>query len=227
MPRQSAMLIASPSIPPAPSGDGDDAVPQEELAARVASGPGLWLDWTRELDRQGLLEELLAGGVIARALEEAPSRHCYDRALNAKMTVICVLAACLFPGEGYDGVLAAASGLPALRVKPGTGVPSGSAFSQARALPGEQAMKRAFELDAARSDADLGIDALRKGTEVTGLDGTTNGAGQERRAGRRVRDARRRRQAPAAGRRDRPHCHPPLDSRGDRRLPRRREHPGR
>jgi hypothetical protein len=166
------MVIASPSMPSAPSGDGD-AVPHAELAARVASGPGLWTDWLEELDRQGLLEELLADGVIARALREAPTGHRYDRVLNAKMTVICVLVACLFPGAGYDTVLATAFGLPGLRFGPGTEVPTGAAFSQARKLPGEQAMKRTFELDAARGDAELGIAALWKGLEVTALDATT------------------------------------------------------
>jgi hypothetical protein len=63
LPAQSARVLASPSMP---SGDGD-AVPHAELAARVASGPGLWTDWLGELGRQGLLEELLADGVIARA----------------------------------------------------------------------------------------------------------------------------------------------------------------
>jgi len=38
------------------------------MAARIASGPGFWTDWPAELDRQGLLEELLAEGVIAGAL---------------------------------------------------------------------------------------------------------------------------------------------------------------
>ena len=42
------------------------------MAARVASGPGFWTEWLAELDRQGLLEDLLADGVIARALREAP-----------------------------------------------------------------------------------------------------------------------------------------------------------
>ena len=70
------------------------------MAARIASGPGFWTEWLAELDRQGLLEELLAEDVIARALREAPSGHKYDRVLTAKMTVICVLVACLFPGAG-------------------------------------------------------------------------------------------------------------------------------
>ena len=37
------------------------------MAARAASGPGFRADWLAELDRRGLLEDLLAGDVIARA----------------------------------------------------------------------------------------------------------------------------------------------------------------
>ena len=166
------MLIMPSSIPPAPAGDGD-AVPGTELAGRVLSGPGLWLDWLEELQRESLLEELLAEGVIARALEEAPHGHAYDRTLTGKMTVICVLVACLFPGAGYDTALATAFGLPGLNLKPGTDVPTGPAFSKARTLLGEHVMRRLFELDAARSDAELGIAQLWKGLEITALDGTT------------------------------------------------------
>lgn len=158
-------------LPSAGSASPDPPVP-DGMAARVASGPGFWTEWLSELSRQGLLEALLAEDVIARALREAPTGHKYDRALGAKMTVVCVLVACLFPGDGYDAVLARAFGLPGLRFRPG-GVPAGSAFSQARKLLGEQAVKRIFELDAARSDAELGISALWKGLEVTALDGTT------------------------------------------------------
>ena len=139
----------------------------------MLSGPGLWLDWLEELDRASLLEQLLADDVISRALAETPAGHVYDRTLTAKMTVLCVLVACLFPGYGYDGVLAVAFGLPGLHLKPGTMAPTGPAFSKARALPGEQVMKRVFELDAARSDADLGIGATWKGLETTAIDGTT------------------------------------------------------
>jgi hypothetical protein len=143
------------------------------MAARIASGPGFWTDWLAELGRQGLLEELLAEDVIARALREVPSGHKYDRVLTARMTVICVLVACLFPGAGYDTVLATAFGLPGLHLRPGTEVPTGAAFSQARRLLGEQVMKKTFELDAAVADADLGIGLLWKGLEVTAIDGTT------------------------------------------------------
>jgi len=166
------MLVMPSSIPSAPPGDGD-AVPGAGLAGRVLSGPGMWLDWLGELQRESLLEDLLADGVIARALEEAPHRHAYDRTLTAKMTVICVLAGCLFPGAGYDTVLAAAFGLPGLNLKPCTDVPTGPAFSKARTLLGEQVMKRLFELDAACGDAEPGIARLWKGLEVTALDGTT------------------------------------------------------
>jgi hypothetical protein len=164
------MVIAPASTAAAPP---EGNVQAAELAARIASGPGFWTDWLAELDRQGLLEDLLADGVIARALREAPSGHKYDRVLTAKMTVVCVLVACLFPGAGYDAVLATAFGLPGVRRAPGAEVPSGSAFSQARKLLGEQVMKRVFELDAAVPDAELGIGLLWKGLEVTAIDGTT------------------------------------------------------
>ncbi|MGI8447717.1 MAG: IS4 family transposase [Streptosporangiaceae bacterium] len=172
MPAKFAMVITPASTSGAPQRENDEAA-AAEMAARIASGPGFWTDWLTELDRQGLLESMLAEDVIARALREAPSGHRYDRVLTAKMTVVCVLVACLFPGAGYDTVLATAFGLPGLRSRPGAGVPSGSAFSQARKLLGEQAVKRIFELDAAVPDAGLGIGLLWKGLEVTAIDGTT------------------------------------------------------
>jgi hypothetical protein len=116
LPAKFAMVITPASTPPALREEEPGAA---ELAARIASGPGFWTDWLAELGRQGLLEELLAEGVIARALREAPTGHRYDRVLTAKMTVICVLVACLFPGAGYDAVLATAFGLPGLRRRPG------------------------------------------------------------------------------------------------------------
>jgi hypothetical protein len=170
LPAKFAMVITPASTPAAPPEDNDETA---AMAARAACGPGFWTDWLAELDRRGLLEDLLAGDVIARALREAPSGHKYDRVLTAKMTVVCVLVACLFPGAGYDTVLATAFGLPGLRLKPGAGTPTGPALSQARKLLGEQAMKRVFELDASAADADLGIGLLWKGLEVTAIDGTT------------------------------------------------------
>ena len=146
----------------------------DELAARVASGPGFWTGWLSELSRQGLLEALLADETVDRALREAPTGHRYDRVLNAKMTLVCVLVACLFPGESYDKVLGLAFGLPGLRFRPPwEKAPSGSAFSQARKLLGEHVMRRAFEIDAETTDAELGIAVLWKGLEVTAIDGTT------------------------------------------------------
>jgi hypothetical protein len=150
------------------------------VAARVAAGPGFWTEWLSELSRTGLLEALLADGTVDRALREAPAGHRYARALNAKMTMICVLVACLFPAEGYDQVLARAFGLPGLRFRPPwEKVPTGSAFSQARKLLGEHVMRRAFEIDAETTDADLGIAVLWKGLEVTAIDGTTMELGRD------------------------------------------------
>jgi hypothetical protein len=91
----------------------------DELAARVASGPAFWADWVDDLDRGGLLEELPGRDAIGRALAEAPGPGQYDSALNAKMTLVCVLVGCLFPGEGYDQVLARAFGIPACGSGPG------------------------------------------------------------------------------------------------------------
>jgi hypothetical protein len=94
------MVITPASTRSAPPERDNDEAAAAEMAARVASGPGFWTEWLAELGRQGLLEDLLADGVIARALREVPSAHRYDRVLTAKMTVICVLVACLFPGAG-------------------------------------------------------------------------------------------------------------------------------
>ena len=99
------MVIPRASTPAVPQGDNGEAA---EMAARLASGPGFWTEWLAELGREGLLEALLADDVIARALREAPAGHRYDRVLTAKMTVICVLVACLFSSAGYDSVLATA-----------------------------------------------------------------------------------------------------------------------
>ena len=106
------MVIGPASTPAAPQG-GEGSEDAAEMAARIASGPGFWTEWLAELDRQGLLEELLAEDVIARALREAPAGHKYDRVLTAKMTVICVLVACLFPGAGYTACWRRRSGCPA------------------------------------------------------------------------------------------------------------------
>ena len=81
MPAKLAMLIAPASTQSAPQAGNDEAA-AAEMAARIASGPGFWTDWLAELGRQGLLEELLADGVIdaapasaARKPPVAPLRH--------------------------------------------------------------------------------------------------------------------------------------------------------
>ena len=200
MSRHFAMLVSpSPARPALPSGGpaakdpghcerypqlhsvaGYDQTEDEEedrlragLASRVLSGPGLWTDWLEELDRRGLIQDLLAEGVIEEAVATVPHGHKLDRALNAKTTLICVITGCLFPGEGYDTSLRITFGLPGLGVKPGTRVPTGPALSKARALLGEQVMRRIFELDAARADIGLGIGSTWHGMETTAFDGTT------------------------------------------------------
>ena len=59
------MAIAPASISPGPPEEDESGA--AGMAARIASGPGFWTGWLAELDRQGLLEELLAEDVIARA----------------------------------------------------------------------------------------------------------------------------------------------------------------
>lgn len=144
-----------------------------DLAGLVISGPGLWLGWLEDLQREGLLGQLLDDGVIGEALAQAPHGHKLDRTLSAKMTTICVLVGCPFPDQGYDSILGKVSGLPGLLIKPGTKVPAGPALSKARALLGEQAMRAIFELDAARADAGPGVGATAFALEVTAFDGTT------------------------------------------------------
>src|SRR6266571_3918609 len=126
------------------------------LAARVASGPGLWLQELEGLDREGLLEQLLAEGAIGEAAATAPHSHRLDRVLTAKNTLLILITVCLFAGQGYDQVLRTAFAMPGLDpVAPGTPVPTGPALSKARARSGEHVARRAFELDAARTDAEL------------------------------------------------------------------------
>ena len=182
MSRHFAMLVSSPQARPVVPAEAEARREEEEeeessrradLASRVLSGPGLWTDWLEDLDRHGLIQDLLGEGVIEEAVATAPHGHQLDRALNAKTTLLCVLAGCLFPGEGYDGTMRITFGMPGLGLKPGTGVPTGPALSKARALLGEQVMRRAFELDAVRTDVDLGIGATWHGMETTSFDGTT------------------------------------------------------
>jgi hypothetical protein len=152
------------------AGQGDDP-----LAARVAAGPGMWdgEDWLAELRRDGLIGELLASGTIGRAAAEGGHGHRLERALTAEMTLLCLAAGALVPGQGYDMILARAFSMPGTRVRPGTPVPTGPAFSQARTRLGEQPMRRAFELDAARDDVPLAAGGTAFGLELVIFDGTT------------------------------------------------------
>lgn len=161
---------------PVPSTAGEAAGPPESeaLAARVAAGPGLREDeeWLADLRRESLLEALLADGTIAAAAG-AEHGHKLDRALNAEATALCLIAGALFPALGYDGVLALVFGLPGLPSRPGTPVPSGAAYSRARARHGEDPARAAFQADAARTGIPAGQDGTAFGLELTQVDGTT------------------------------------------------------
>jgi hypothetical protein len=148
--------------------------PPTALAVRVAAGPGLWEgeEWLADLRREPLLEALLGDGTLAAAAG-AQHGHKLDRALNAKVTALCLIAGALFPALGYDGVLALVFGLPGLPAKPGTKVPAGPAYSRARARHGEDPARAAFGADAARDGIPAGPDGTAFGLELTQIDGTT------------------------------------------------------
>src|ERR1017187_9540894 len=122
------MCVPSPQASPAADadcGEEEDRL-RAGLAARVASGPGLWLQELEGLDRGGLLEQLLGEGVAGEAAGTAPYGHklglergglgeqllgegvaCsgtatpqhghkLDRVLTAKNPLLSVTAGCLF-----------------------------------------------------------------------------------------------------------------------------------
>jgi len=159
-----------------PSTAGDDAAPPgtEGLAARVAAGPRLWEneDWLADLRRESLLESLLAGRALAAAAG-AGHGHLLDRALNAEVTALCLVAGALFPALGYDGLLALVFGLPGVPARPGVPVPSGPAYSRARARHGEDPARAMFEADAAGPGVPPAADGTAFGLAITQLDGTT------------------------------------------------------
>jgi hypothetical protein len=178
--RHFAMCVSSLRASPAAVADsgagGEDDRLRAGLAARVASGPGLWLEELEGLDRGGLLEQLLGEGVAGEAAATAPHGRKLDRVLTAKNTLLSVTAGCLFAGQGYDQVLRAVFAMPGLDpLAPGTPVPAGPALPEARARSGEHVARKAFELDAARTGAELGTGSLWHGLEVTAFDGTTAG----------------------------------------------------
>jgi hypothetical protein len=160
---------------PVPSTSGEAAGPPAAgLAVRVASGPGTWEDedWLADLRRESLPEALLADGTITAAAA-AEHGHQLERALNAEVTALCLVTGALFPVLGYDSVLALVFGMPGIPVRPGTPVPTGPAYSKARARSGEAPARAMFEKDAARDDIPAGEDGTAFGLELTQIDGTT------------------------------------------------------
>lgn len=174
MPAQFAIVLPSASTVPAGQGGGDGCDPGAVgLLAQAVAGPGLWEDVLGELRREGMIAELLADGAIAAAVAQAEHGHKLDRALTAEVTAMCVILGALFPDQGYDLILARAFTMPGLPVRPGVATPSGPALSKARVLLGEQVMRRVFDIDAARTDVDLGIGGAWHGMQTTAIDGTT------------------------------------------------------
>jgi hypothetical protein len=153
---------------------GGTAPEPDPLAARVANGPGAWEDeeWLADLRRESLIEALMAGGTIAAA-GAADHGHKQERALNAEVTALCLVTGALFPMLGYDSTLALVFGQPGVPVRPGTPVPTGPAYSKARARSGEAPARAMFEADAARDDIPAGQDGTAFGMDLTQIDGTT------------------------------------------------------
>jgi hypothetical protein len=160
-------------VPSTGAGDGT-GTPEKSLAARVAAGPGAWEDeeWLADLRRESLLESLMADGAIAAAAA-AEHGHKQERALNVEVTALSLACGALFPVLGYESTLSLVFGLPGVPVRPGTPVPTGPAYSKARARSGEAPARAMFLHDAARTDIPAGYDGLAFGMEVTVTDGTT------------------------------------------------------
>jgi hypothetical protein len=170
LPANFAMPVPVPS-----TGAGDDAAAGENaIAARVAAGPGAWEDeqWLAGLQRESLLEALMADGTIAAAAA-SDHGHQLERALNAKVTALSLACGALFPVLGYDSVMALVFGLPGVPVRPGTPVPTGPAYSKARGRSGEAPARAMFFHDAVRDDVPAGQDGFAFGLELTQVDGTT------------------------------------------------------
>jgi hypothetical protein len=157
------------------AGDDDAETPQANaLASRVAAGPGGWEceEWLADLRRESVVESLLADGALAAAAA-AEHGHKQERALNAEVTALSLACGALFPVLGYDSTMALVFGLPGVPVRPGTPVPTGPAYSKARARSGEAPARAMFFNDAARDDIPAGQDGRAFGLEVTAIDGTT------------------------------------------------------
>lgn len=164
------------TVPVSSTGAGDGAAAPEEnpLAWRVAAGPGAQEDegWLGGLRRESLLESLMAGGTIAAAAA-AGHGHKLERALNAEVTALSLACGALFPVLGYDSVMSLVFALPGVPVRPGTPVPTGPAYSKARARSGEGPARAMFFHDAARDDIPAGPGGFAFGLELTQIDGAT------------------------------------------------------
>jgi len=144
-----AMVLSPAPVVPAGQGGGEaGSADAGSLLAQAAAGPGFWEDLLGELRRQDLIAELLADGVIARAVAQAGHGHKLDRVLTAEVTTCASSSARSSRTGGYDMVLARTFAMLGLPVKPGTVTPSGPALSRARVLLGDQVMRRIFEIDA-------------------------------------------------------------------------------
>lgn len=165
-----AMTVPVPST----AGDDDAVTPGKSLAARVAAGPGAWEgeEWLADLRRESLLESLMADGTLAAAAS-AEHAHKQERALNAEVTALSLACGALFPVLAYDSTMALVFGLPGVPVRPGTPVPTGPAYSKARARSGEAPARAMFFHDAARADIPAGDDGSAFGLDITQIDGTT------------------------------------------------------
>ena len=221
-----AIVLLSESTVPAGPGGGDEPVAADAAAYRRAGGggPGFWGDWLGEPRWKGQISELLADGVIALAVAEAATDK--DWARYWEVPAMCVITGALFPGQGYDLILARAFETPGCPSRRAPSPRPARPCPKARALLGEQVMRRVFEIDAARTDLELGIGATLHGLETTGLDGTTiELSGYDELA-----DAFGCRPGVPSRRSGSPRTPPGfrlVDRRDDRRLPRRGEHAGR
>jgi len=144
----------------------------EGLADVVAAGPAAAVSRVDAAVRAGVLGRLAGGEAVVRALERADHGFVRDRTLTGPVTMLSVLGACLFSGQGYASVLATVFSVLARLVPPGTVVPDASAFSQARARLGEDAMRLLFEQTAADAPP-LAAGSTAFGMEMTAFDGTT------------------------------------------------------
>ena len=117
---------------------GHDAARQRR-AWRPGSRPGRACGRTRAAGRPAPREP--AGIAAGRRDDRRGGRrrhaHKQERALNAETTALCLVTGALFPVLGYDSTLALVFSMPGLPVRPGTPVPTGPAYSKARARSGE------------------------------------------------------------------------------------------